>query len=146
MKAKYEGEEHLPKVAEYIGETGSDLHTRSKQHHKLWLNNQKSSWALRHYVKHHQDVPKEDAKFTYEVLKFHRSAFDRQVHEALQIKWSKADPGTNNCNNKCEYNRCLLPDFDRKQYSDADLQDEEDTDRLVEEWKAGRPPPPPPPP
>ena len=48
--------------------------------------------ALRHYVRHHQDVPKEDARFTYEVLKFHRSAFDRQVHEALQIKWSKSDP------------------------------------------------------
>ena len=73
LQCKKEG-----RSSEYIGETGADLYSRSKQHHQLWLRGDKNSWMMRHYIQCHLDVSKEDVEFCFEAIEFHSTAFERR--------------------------------------------------------------------
>ena len=123
-------------TAEYIGETGADLYTRSRTHQRLWERADIRSWMLRHYVLTHQDIERSQVEFTFEAIKFHRTAFKRQVQESCLIKWSKQDPEKNNLNNKCEYNRSIIPELGAATNpTTTEMEEERKTIEKVKEWK-----------
>ena len=88
------------KIAEYIGETGTDLYTKSKRHYQMWIWGDAQSWMMRHHMDIHPETPREEIRWTFEDIRYHRTAFERQVEEACLIKWSRGDSGINNCNQK----------------------------------------------
>ena len=51
--------------------------------------------------------PEEEVTFTMKVIKKHKSAFERQVQEAILIELNQVDG--NILNSKSGYNRCLIP-------------------------------------
>ena len=96
-------------TTEYIGESGADMYDRGRKHLQLWKACHPDSWMMCHYVDKHADTQKDMTTYTFEVIKYHRSALERQVEEACLKKWLKADPKVENLNSKCEYNRCIIP-------------------------------------
>lgn len=74
-----------------------------------------------------------------EVIKYHRTAFERQVQEACLIKWSMADPGIRNLNRKFEYNRSIIPELGKSEEPTKKEreQDEAITEKILK-WKAER--------
>ena len=67
------------KVAEYIGESGRSIYRRGKEHLELWSREEETSFMMKHLVQHHSSRPKEDLRFRFEVIKFFRTAFERQI-------------------------------------------------------------------
>jgi hypothetical protein len=61
---------------------------------------------LKHILDKHEGMQPGEVKFQMQAIKFHRSAFERQVHEAVLIQ---ANRGHNILNSRSEYNRCALP-------------------------------------
>ena len=61
---------------------------------------------LKHILDRHEDKKPEEVKFLMKAVKFHRSAFERQIQESVLIQ---ANRGHNLLNSKSEYNRCALP-------------------------------------
>ena len=41
---------------------------------------------LRHIVEHHPNVPHDEIDFRMEIVSSHRSAFERQIREAMMIE------------------------------------------------------------
>ena len=73
------------------------------------MDKKQSSHIYAHLTKAHPDKVKKKWQdyFRFEVKQMHRSAFNRQLSEALEIKNSKAVI----MNLKEEYVRCLIPDI-----------------------------------
>ena len=84
----------------YTGETSRNLHIRSKEHIKDMESKNKNSWMLKHINDEHDGI-KENAKFSWRVLRKHSKPLQRQLHEAIRIK-NKSDK--ENLNTKFEYN------------------------------------------
>ena len=115
------------------------MFSRAKRHHQLWEAGSEKSFMMRHYIQHHEDVPKDQVEYSFEVLQYHRSAFERQVQEACAIKWSREDPGVLNLNRKLEYNRSIIPEIGTQQ--DPTKEETEEDDRVTKkilEWKIKR--------
>ena len=64
------------------------------------------SHYLRHAVEVHPNVPPEALNFRMKILSSHRTAFERQIREAVLID---AYSGPNLMNSKLEYTRCSFP-------------------------------------
>ena len=131
-------ESEVLRPAEYIGETGTDLYTRAKRHYQLWVRGDTSSWMLRHHFETHKEVPREDVHFSFEAIKYHRTAFERQVEEACLIKWSRGDPGINNCNLKLEYNRSIVPELGDMGATPEDIKKSETITKEILAWREAR--------
>ena len=117
--------------AVYLGETGRASCQRIGEHLeglKYWS---KSSMILRHNLEHHPKDDPQDAQMTWEVLKFHRSSFTRQLDEAVLIADLKQSAKKSKgkivaLNRKEEYNRCLVPGLgDEKLTEDEEKAEEE---------------------
>ena len=65
-----------------------------------------TSHMLKHALEKHEGEKLEDIKFLAKVLRFHNSAFERQIHESILIQ---AYRNHNILNSRSEYNRCALP-------------------------------------
>ena len=63
------------------------------------------SHMLKHAVIHHE-ARVDDVKFKVEIIRNHKSAFERQLHEAVEILLHNKG---NLMNSKSEYNRCSVP-------------------------------------
>ena len=61
---------------------------------------------MRHAVEVHPTVPLDKLKFRMKILSCHKSAFERQIREAVLIDMHS---GPNLMNSKLEYSRCALP-------------------------------------
>ena len=90
----------------YIGETSRSAYERGHEHLKDLEFRRTKSHFLRHAVEIHPDVPPEKLDFRMKVLTTHKSAFERQIREAVMID---LENGPNLLNSKIEYSRCLLP-------------------------------------
>ena len=62
---------------------------------------------LKHIVLFHEDKEEQEIKFNMRVLKFHRSAFERQIHESVLIQSYRRE--NNIMNSRTEFNRCSVP-------------------------------------
>ena len=98
-EAKCKTCEHKGRHFYYTGETARNLHKRSQEHIKGLEQNDKNNWMVKHIEKEHKD-DKNEAKFTWKVLRKHTKALQRQLHEAVSISNRNEKE---NLNSKHEY-------------------------------------------
>ena len=90
-------------VARYIGESGRSGYERGLEHMEGLRKGQEDSHMFKHKLMEHPD---EEVNFRMKILKKHKSAFERQVTEAVLIEME--DNGLL-LNSKGGFNRCVLP-------------------------------------
>ena len=94
---------------------------------------------MRHHIEVHPEVPREQIEWSFEGIRFHRTAFERQVEEACLIKWSRGDHEIQNCNQKMEYNRCIVPELgDPDAPTPKEVRRSEETTEKILEWRRKR--------
>ena len=91
----------------YVGESSRSAYERGNEHLDKLASLNSSSHMLRHMVDMHKGENFEQVKWGMFIVKFLRSAFERQIEEAVRIE-KVADSG-NILNSKSEYNNCTLP-------------------------------------
>ena len=64
------------------------------------------SHLLKHVLDKHEGETLDEVDFRMKVVKFHKSAFERHIHESVLIQASKPHFLLNS---KMEYNRCQIP-------------------------------------
>ena len=119
----------------YIGESSRSCFERGWEHQYDALNYKQGSHMLKHALTEHDGIPPEEVKFLMRAMKFHTSAYSRQMHEAVAIQVNR---GHNLLNSKAEYNRCALPRLTMKlgeksvKELEKDLKEEKKKDDLLE--------------
>ena len=93
------------KEATYYGESSRTAFERGLEHAGDFLSEKSDSHILKHQLTEHPELGK-NLRFSMKVIRQHKSAFQRQVHEAVIIQMNE---NTNILNSKGEYNRCVLP-------------------------------------
>ena len=83
-------------LGSYVGETGRSLYERSREHLADAKNRRSGSHIFKHWASAHPDLLRQP-EFKFKVLRVHKTAMDRQIHEAIRI----ASHGILNV--KCEY-------------------------------------------
>ena len=109
----------------YIGETSRTAYERGKEHQRDAQSKSEKSHVHNHREEIHQG--EEGKGFSMKVLRGHRSALARQIHEAVLIANSQSE---NLLNSKTEYNRCIIPRLavmvgSKEKYGDTDTEAEE---------------------
>jgi hypothetical protein len=94
------------KLFKYIGESRRSCFERGLEHQNDCQQLKPSSHMLKHILDRHEGQQPGDIKFLMKAVKFHHSAFERQIHEAVLIQANRAH---HLLNSKSEYNRCALP-------------------------------------
>ena len=89
----------------YYGESARTAFERGAEHVKDYLDEKDDSHMMKHHVTEHPNL-KDPTDFSMKVLKAHKTAFARQVHEAVLIKMNECN---NILNSRGEFNRCQLP-------------------------------------
>ena len=98
-------------TTKYLGETSRSLYERTAEHLRDLLSRKETSHMFSHLTSAHpthttpSDTQSAAAAFEIKVVKVHKTALSRQVHEALAI--GKA--GGSALNSKDEYTRCVIP-------------------------------------
>ena len=100
LACKEEGKE-----ASYYGETARSGYERGNDHWEDYDKLDKESHMLKHHVLAHAEK-QEKLDFSMKIVRGHRSAFRRQVHEAILIELHEKD---GIMNSKGGFNRCKLP-------------------------------------
>ena len=95
------------KLYKYIGETSRSVYERSWEHVHSMEQLHTNSHMLKHALeKHGEEEDLGKIQFGVKVVRYTRSAFDRQVMESVIIQEERSH---NILNSKSEYNRCSLP-------------------------------------
>ena len=105
-KRKKEKEKKEGPVYQYIGESSRSMYERGNEHLKDLEHRRTKSHILRHCEDVHPEMSPEDVKFGMKQLSSHRTAFERQIREAVLID-EKNGPFL--LNSKLEYTRCCIP-------------------------------------
>ena len=85
------------------------------------------SFILRHKLKEHREMEEEQLpRVAFEIIKYHRTAMERQIFESLMIRKSMKNKRNTTLNNKLEYNRCVLPDITEENPTEEELRKEEE--------------------
>ena len=95
---------------------------------------------LKHYLEYHRDA---DMRFGMKAVRFHESAFQRQIHESTTIQAMRTKH--NILNSRAEYNRCALPRLgvrwgerefkNKKKEDDEEKRKEEELEALIKEMR-----------
>ena len=93
------------KDVSYYGESSRSAYERSKEHFSDYEKLSSKSHMVKHHVLEHQEIEGK-ISFSVKILRFHRTAFSRQIHEAVKIQLNE---NNNILNSKGEYSRCRLP-------------------------------------
>ena len=75
-------------LSQYTGESSRSLFQRSQEHKKAYSDHHEDSPMWKHCSSMHLGV---EQTFTIKLLKKHKSAFERQVHESVLITFGKVD-------------------------------------------------------
>ena len=119
-------------VAKYVGESNRSPAERCREH----LNDLKEKREESHMYKHMMmEHPNTEVTFTMKVIKRHKSALERQVHESVLIEMKQEEGSI--LNSKSGYNRCLIPRLsimmgDRVQSEEVDKTSQVYTEEEVE--------------
>ena len=105
-KRKVELEPKKGPIYRYIGESSRSSYERGGEHVKDLKFRRPKSHMLRHCVDKHPNMDPDKVDFRMRVLTSHKSAFERQLREAVLIDHFA---GPNLLNSKMEYNRCSIP-------------------------------------
>ena len=100
-----------PKVIQlykYIGESARSCYERGSEHQSDVTQLKPGSHILKHYLDKHENESLETIreKFCMKVIKFHKSAYNRQIHESVTIQMNR---NHHLLNSKAEFNHCALP-------------------------------------
>ena len=101
-----EGSKAEIRVYKYIGESARSCYERGLEHQGDCEQLKPGSHMLKHILDKHEGQQPGEVVFKMKAVKFHRSAFERQVHEAVMIQASR---GHHILNSRSEFNRCALP-------------------------------------
>ena len=91
--------------AAYIGESSRTAYLRGGNHQQDMKTGKEDNPMVKHTQEHHQGIMIEDM-YRMEILRNHRGAFSRQIHEAVKIMKSNDDI---QMNSKAEYNGVRIP-------------------------------------
>ena len=95
IKEKYEEEEIQKKMIreiklyKYVGESARSCYERGLEHIRDLQELKKESHMLKHFFACHEGEELKDMKFGMRVMKAHRSAFNRQILESVEIQNQK---------------------------------------------------------
>ena len=126
-------EKKILKMTKYIGESARSCFERGSEHLDDMVHLRTSSHLLKHYLTSHEGEDINNITFRMKAVKFHRSAFERQIHESVRIQSSRGIHDL--MNSKSEYNRCALPRLGLK-WGDREFKekkDEEEHEASLEE-------------
>ena len=98
--------ENREKTYTYVGETSRSAFERGEEHDKDLELCRVRSHMLRHVVEQHEGESIGEIDFRMEIVSSHRSAFERQVREAVMIE--RLDENYS-LNSKLEYSRTVIP-------------------------------------
>ena len=91
-----------------MDETARSICERYSDHHKDYKDNLEKSHMSKHVeLAHSSDSTKPE--FDVRIIKFCKTAIERQVFEAVQIASRANEQGVTILNSKSEFNRCSLP-------------------------------------
>ena len=93
-------------IYRYIGETSRSTFERGSEHRKDLKYRRTTSHLLRHCVEVHENVDPDTVEFGMRMISAHRTAFERQLAEAVMIE---KYTGPYLLNSKLEYSRCNIP-------------------------------------
>ena len=80
---------------------------RSKNHYDQYVMNQASSHMFKHFMDKHRQEDRPAFKMV--AVKFFKSAFIRQLSEAVRLRRRTQQPNTTIMNSRGEYSRSRLP-------------------------------------
>ena len=109
VKRKFKGEKVEKYI--YIGETSRSAKERGVEHFKDLEHVRSKSHMLKHVALHHKDRRPEEITFRMRIRSQHKTAFERQISEAVLIRKFN---GPYLMNSKKEYNRCYIPQIEVK--------------------------------
>ena len=114
VENEYEGDEEKIKekrkeisVYKYIGETSRSSYERGIEHLDKMATLSSQSMLLRHILDQHQGEEITDVKWGMKVIEFKKSAFERQIKEAVLIQ--KEAKNHTILNSKSEWNQSAIP-------------------------------------
>ena len=107
LRSKSKGREVV-----YIGETGLSGKEICDQHYDDIKYRPDKSHMLTHLTQEHKEENIEDPKFKFEVLSQIRTAFRRQISEAVDIRLRTTKGEGTLLNNKQEFSRCVIPELE----------------------------------
>ena len=141
-----DGEEKIIPLHTYIGETSRSSYERGREHIKDVEQLNTGSHILKHIVEVHEGVDPARIEFRMKAVKYHQSAFERQIYESVKIQSIRKSNIL--LNSKSEYNRCALPRISlklgenefkaRKDEEEEDKKREEDLVNKIKELKKER--------
>ena len=115
----------------YIGETSRSAYERGVEHFKDLEFTRPKSHMLKHAVIHHPDLEPSRVEFRMKILSSHKTAFERQIREAVLIN---KHSGVRLMNSKLEYNRCSIPRITVKTGNKEDEKDNQlDMEKMANE-------------
>ena len=127
------------KVPRYVGESSRSAYERGFEHLNNLTSLSNKSHMLRHIVEEHPGEKFEDVKWGMFILKYLRTAFERQIEEAVHIQQG-VDEGVL-LNSKAEYIQSSLPrlvtrmgdrEAEIKQFEKEIRIEKEDNERIEE--------------
>ena len=110
-KKRKKKDEDDVKVYRYIGETSRSIYERGVEHKKDLEHRRPRSHLLRHCVEEHEEEEADEIEFGMRIVSSHRTAFERQLAEAVMIERYN---GPYLLNSKLEYSRCNIPKLQLK--------------------------------
>ena len=100
------------KLYKYVGETCRSVWERSAEHQADLRNLNPTSHLLKHVLDKHEKEDMESVRFGIRVIKYMRTAFDRQILESVIIQQERLSHHL--LNSRAEYNRCAIPRLSSK--------------------------------
>ena len=95
------------KIFKYVGESARSAYERGLEHQVDLERLEEDSHMLKHISSIHRDKKLCEVEFGMKVIKFTRSALERQVLERVKIQEERAKNII--LNSKSEYSRCTIP-------------------------------------
>ena len=124
------------KVYKYIGETARSTYERGFEHQQDATSLNTTSHILKHFLDQHEGEKIEDLDFRMQVMRYTRTAFQRQILESVLIQENRDH---HILNSRSEYNRCSLPrlstkmgDKEFKQW-EKEIEEESRKDEMLED-------------
>ena len=98
-------------IFRYIGESSRSTYERGSEHKSDLKFRRPKSHLLRHCVEVHENEDPDKIEFGMRMISSHRTAFERQLAEAVMIEKFN---GPYLLNSKLEYSRCNIPKMQLK--------------------------------
>ena len=117
------------KMYKYIGETACSTFERSWEHMKDFHSLSTKSHLLKHAVDKHENENLRELNFGIKVLKYLRTAFERQIYKAVTIEENRHH---NLLNSRSEFNRSAVPRLTCKLGNKSYKKYEQEVDRNME--------------